>query len=89
MSEENRALSRRFIEGYVQGDADVVDELLIPSPLEWDRVRAVGTHKPPAHVIPAKAGIHHGSRWPAGDGGFRRAVGILPDLVSLCQEFST
>jgi hypothetical protein len=30
MSEENKALSRRFIEGYVRGDTDIVDELLAP-----------------------------------------------------------
>ena len=30
MSEEKKALSRRFIEGYVRGDTDIVDELLAP-----------------------------------------------------------
>jgi hypothetical protein len=30
MSEVNKALSRRFIEGYVRGDTDIVDELLAP-----------------------------------------------------------
>ena len=30
MLEENKALSRRFIEGYVQGDLAIVDELLAP-----------------------------------------------------------
>jgi hypothetical protein len=30
MSEENKAFSRRFIEGYVRGDTDIVDEVLAP-----------------------------------------------------------
>jgi steroid delta-isomerase-like uncharacterized protein len=30
MLEENKALSRRFIEGYVRGDTKLVDELLTP-----------------------------------------------------------
>lgn len=30
MLEENKSLSRRFIEGYVQGDLAIVDELLAP-----------------------------------------------------------
>jgi predicted ester cyclase len=31
MSEENKTLSRRFIEGVLQGDPDVVDEFLAPA----------------------------------------------------------
>jgi len=30
MLEENKALSRRFIEGYVRGDTEIVDKLLVP-----------------------------------------------------------
>ena len=36
MLEENKALSRRFIEGYVRGDTDIVDELLAPDFVFYD-----------------------------------------------------
>ena len=42
MLEENKALSRRFIEGYVQGDSDIVDELLAPDFVFYDPSSATG-----------------------------------------------
>jgi hypothetical protein len=42
MSEENKALSRRFIEGYVRGDPDIVDELLVPDFVFSDPSSATG-----------------------------------------------
>ena len=36
MLEENKTLSRRFIEGYVRGDTHIVDELLAPDFVFYD-----------------------------------------------------
>jgi steroid delta-isomerase-like uncharacterized protein len=36
MLEENKALSRRFIEGYVRGDTEIVDKLLAPDFVFYD-----------------------------------------------------
>src|SRR3712207_9561283 len=36
MLEENKALSRRFIEEYVRGNTDIVDELLAPDFVFYD-----------------------------------------------------
>jgi hypothetical protein len=36
MLEENKAFSRRFIEGYVRGETDIVDELLAPDFVFYD-----------------------------------------------------
>ena len=42
MLEENKDLSRRFIEGYVRGNTDIVDELLAPDFVFYDPSSATG-----------------------------------------------
>ena len=42
MLEENKALSRRFIEEYVRGNTDLVDELLAPDFVFYDPSSATG-----------------------------------------------
>ena len=42
MLEENKALSRRFIEEYVRGDTNIVDELLGPGFVFYDPSSATG-----------------------------------------------
>jgi predicted ester cyclase len=42
MLEENKTLSRRFIEGYVRGDTHIVDELLAPDFVFYDPSSTTG-----------------------------------------------